>query len=100
MTTAQQVDKLRALGKELNDSPLQSSDRACSVTMADGSMRLGITQVVAHTHSRSPMQGALFFRVSFRFVGDESDPLTSFHPKQDTVWAVVDRRRTDPLWSG
>lgn len=92
MVTPQQVDRLRALGKELNDSPLQSSDRACSVTLADGSMRLGITQVVTHTHTRSPMQGALFFRVSFRFVGDESDPLTSFHPKHDTVWAVVDRR--------
>lgn len=87
-----QIDKLRAFGKELNDSPLQSSDRACTVKMADGSMRVGITQVVIHTHSRTPMQGALFFRVSFRFVGEESDPLTTFHTKQDTVWAVVDRR--------
>lgn len=92
MVTPQQIDKLRAFGKELNDSPLQSSDRACTVKMADGSMRVGITQVVIHTHTRTPMQGALFFRVSFRFVGEESDPLTTFHPKQDTVWAVVDRR--------
>lgn len=89
---------LQNLGKEIHLSPLPGSDRCCLITMGDETTRLGITQVSNHTHPRGAHAGAQFLRVSFRLVGDESEPASQFHTKSDTLWVLIDPKSGDVVW--
>ncbi|RTC46887.1 hypothetical protein EKL37_07030 [Pseudomonas aeruginosa] len=65
---------LISVGKQLHASPQTGQDRACLVRLSDGTERLALIQLVTSKQQGSLHRGAEFFRVSFRFVGDDSDP--------------------------
>ncbi|HHH9441310.1 TPA: hypothetical protein ACP32N_003247 [Pseudomonas aeruginosa] len=85
---------LLSVGKQLHASPLSGQERACIVRLSDGTERLGLFQVVNVKQLNDPHRGADFFRVSFRFVGDESQSKFQYNQVQDTVWCVVDHRES------
>lgn len=87
-----QDSALIALARKLDKSPLPSSDRACLITLPDGSTRLGVTQVVNTVHHGGEFAGALFGRVSFRFAGNGSDFSNAFSPTRDVAWFIVDHK--------
>ncbi|KPC02122.1 hypothetical protein QO021_29695 (plasmid) [Pseudomonas amygdali pv. lachrymans] len=87
-----QDSALNALARKLDKSPLPSSDRACLITLPDGSTRLGVTQVVNFVHHGGPYAGALFGRVSFRFAEDSSEFSNAFSPTHDVAWFIVDHK--------
>lgn len=87
-----QDSALIALARKLDKSPLPSSDRACLITLPDGSTRLGVTQVVNTVHHGGEYAGALFGRVSFRFAGDGSEFSNAFSPTRDVAWFIVDHK--------
>ncbi|QHF00546.1 hypothetical protein LCG56_27590 (plasmid) [Pseudomonas cannabina pv. alisalensis] len=88
----QQDSALIALARKLDKSPLPSSDRACLITLPDGSTRLGVTQLVNFVHHGGEYAGALFGRVSFRFAGDGSEFSNAFSPTHDVAWFLVDHK--------
>jgi hypothetical protein len=87
-----QDSALNALASKLDKSPLPSSDRACLITLPDGSTRLGVTQVVNFVHHGGAYAGALFGRVSFRFAEDSSEFSNAFSPTHDVAWFIVDHK--------
>ncbi|WP_439125926.1 MAG: hypothetical protein ACNJA3_28880 (plasmid) [Pseudomonas rhizophila] len=92
---AQQIHQdsaLLTLARKLDKSPLPSSDRACLITLPDGSTRLGVTQVVNFVHHGGEFAGALFGRVSFRFAGENSELSNAFSPTHDVAWFIVDHK--------
>lgn len=88
-----QDNALLALALKLDKSPLPSSDRACLITLADGTTRLGVTQVVNTVHHGGEYAGSLFARVSFRFAGDGSEFSNAFSPTCDVAWFIVDHKK-------
>lgn len=80
------------LARKLDKSPQPSSDRACLITLPDGSTRLGVTQVVNTVHHGGEYAGALFGRVSFRFAGDGSEFSNAFSSTHDVAWFIVDHK--------
>lgn len=83
---------LISVGKQLHASPQTGQDRACLVRQSDGTERLALIQLVTSKQQGSLHRGAEFFRVSFRFVGDDSDPDCQYHLDQNTVWCVIDHK--------
>lgn len=83
---------LISVGKQLHASPQTGQDRACLVRLSDGTERLALIQLVTSKQQGSLHRGAEFFRVSFRFVGDDSDPDCQYHLDQNTVWCVIDHK--------
>lgn len=84
---------LIALARKLDSIPQQSSERACTVILRDGSTRLGVTQVVQHMNNGGEFAGALFCRVSFRFAGQDSEFQNTFSSTHDVAWFIVDHKR-------
>ncbi|MCU9525558.1 hypothetical protein OE325_28030, partial [Pseudomonas aeruginosa] len=83
---------LISVGKQLHASPQTGQDRACLVRQSDGTERLALIQLVTSKQQGSLHRGAEFSRVSFRFVGDDSDPDCQYHLDQNTVWCVIDHK--------
>lgn len=83
---------LISVGKQLHASPQTGQDRACLVRLSDGTERLALIQLVTSKQQGSLHRGAEFFRVSFRFVGDDSDPDCQYNLEQNTVWCVIDHK--------
>lgn len=80
------------LAQTLAETPLQSSDRACLITMPDGNSRVGLTQNMQHVVASGPFSGANFAKVSFRFAGEDPNFSNSFSETQDTAWYIVDHK--------
>lgn len=81
------------IAKEMSQSAIAVSERACLVTSADGSKRLAMTGITSVNYTESGIgQGATLHKVSFRFIGDDNDPLCRYHATEDMAWAFVDPR--------
>jgi hypothetical protein len=84
---------LSKIAKELSQSAMTVSERACLVKSADGSKRMAMTGISSVNYPYSGIgQGSTLHKVSFRFIGDEADPMCRYHPTEDMAWALVDPR--------
>ncbi|MFJ7794393.1 coiled-coil domain-containing protein [Pseudomonas sp. NPDC096950] len=90
---------LYKIAKELSQSAMTVSERACLVKSADGSKRMAMTGISSVNYPHSGIgQGSTLHKVSFRFIGDESDPMCRYHPTEDMAWALVDPRSKTVLF--
>ncbi|HDS0956945.1 TPA: hypothetical protein QDZ28_000590 [Pseudomonas putida] len=84
---------LSALAVKLEKSTVPVSERACIVTLPDGTSRLGATQVTQTIHHGGEHAGALFARVAFRFAGDDAEYANTYSSTLDVVWMIVDHKK-------
>ncbi|EKT4529591.1 hypothetical protein [Pseudomonas asiatica] len=84
---------LSALAAKLDKSTLPVSERACLVTLPDGTSRLGATQVTQSIHHGGEYAGALFCRVAFRFAGEDAEYANTYSSTEDVVWMIVDHKK-------
>lgn len=90
---------LYKIAKELSQSAMTVSERACLVKSADGSKRMAMTGISSVNYQHPGIgQGSILHKVSFRFIGDDTDPMCRYHPTEDMAWALVDPRSKTVLF--
>ncbi len=87
--TGRNIDSLIAVAKRLHTSPHTGSERACIVRLEDGTERLAVTKLVNTKQHGTEHNGASFYRVSFKFAGDNE---ADYSQDLDVVWCIVDHK--------